>query len=688
MARLFIELTCEEIPARMQAGAIADLNRLVSAALAETGLPAHASRTAISPRHMALELDGVDTHQPDISEERRGPRVDAPEKAVQGFCASVGQSIDMLEMRDTPKGQFYFAKIERKGQALSDLLPAMMQMIIAQFPWPKSQRWGRSRLTWVRPLHGVNVLIDGVPVAGSIDLGGGEVITFGAQTHGHPFISPGPVSFTDMDSYKSAMEDAYVQVCADERRAAIEKQAADITAALKLQAVADAGLLNEVVGLVEWPNVIMGRIDDAFMSLPAEVLITSMRVHQKYFAVEQGNGQIAPYFLTVANRLSTPASDQLIAAGNERVLRARLADAAFFWDQDRKDTLASKCAGLDAVTFYEGLGSVGDKTQRMAKLGALIAPHITGCDTTAGGRAIALAKADLVSGMVGEFPELQGIMGGYYAAHDGEDEKVAAAIRDHYRPAGPADKLPKTPEGLLVSLTDKIDTLVGFFGVGAKPTGSRDPFALRRAALAVLRIMDEADINLPLDEILKAAAEIHGFEAVDSDLQSFITDRLKGRLRDAGLSHDTVAAAISDGVVSALYFDIQKAHALDKVLATETGDKLMAGYRRAANILAAEIKKQPDLAFDTPQIQLCIEAEERALLSAVNILPDAALTSAEGLDDVMRALASLQAPIDAFFEKVIVNAEDQAVRMNRLSLLADIQARMHYVADFSQIEKS
>ena len=688
MARLFIELTCEEIPARMQAGAIADLSRLVSAALSEAGLPASTSQTAISPRHMALELDGVDSHQPDISEERRGPRTDAPEKAIQGFCASVGLTTDQLERRDTPKGTFYFAKIERKGQALSDLLPAMMQTIISQFPWPKSQRWGRSRLTWVRPLHGVNILIDGVPVAGSLDLGGGQSITFGSQTHGHPFIASDPVRFTDMDSYTAAMEQAYVQVSADKRRAAIEEQAAEKTAAKKLQPVPDAGLMNEVVGLVEWPNVIMGQIDDAFMALPAEVLITSMRVHQKYFAVQQSDGQIAPYFLTVANRLSTPASDQLIAQGNERVLRARLSDAAFFWDQDRKDTLASKSASLDAVTFYEGLGSVGDKTRRMAKLGALIASHIDGCNGDAGARAIALAKSDLVSGMVGEFPELQGIMGGYYAAHDGEDAAVAAAIRDHYRPAGPADKLPATPEGLLVSLTDKIDTLVGFFGVGAKPTGSRDPFALRRAALAVLRIIDEADIDLPLADILAAAADIHGFDGLDSDLPRFITDRLKGRLRDAGLSHDTVAAAISDGALTQLHFDIQKAHALDKVLSTEAGNKLMAGYRRAANILAAELKKQPDLVFEKPVMERCIDAEEKALLSAVNTLPDAALVSAAALDEAMLALASLQAPIDAFFDKVIVNADDQDVRMNRLSLLADIQAKMHFVADFSQIEKS
>ena len=686
MANLFIELHCEEIPARMQARAIADLDRLLTTALDEAGFAPQSSQNAISPRHMAVQIDGLVAQQPDRSEERRGPRVDAPDKAIDGFCAGAGVSRDQLEARDTGKGTFYFAHIEQKGAALTERLPALLQDILSQFPWPKSQRWGRSRLSWVRPLHRVNVLLDGKAVSGALDLGGDMSIAFGADTTGHPFYCDKDIRLSDFARYKQDMADGFVMVDADERAAHIQKQAGDIAAASDLQLREDTGLLAEVTGLVEWPNVLMGRIDDAFMALPAEVLVTAMRVHQKFFALSDKDGKIAPHFMTVANRQADPKTDALIIAGNERVLRARLSDAAFFYDTDQKQSLSDYAPALAQVTFYEGLGSVADKAERMQALIGDIAGAITGCDSQKAKRAAEICKADLVTGMVGEFPELQGIMGGYYAKNSGEDEAVAAAVRDHYRPAGPADALPETAEGLALSLADKIDTLVGFFGVGAKPTGSKDPFALRRAALAILRIIDEAGLSLPLDALCAKAAQLHGFDVLDADLPRFFTDRLVVRLRDSGLAHDTVAAAVQGGDISDLGRQMRKARALNEVLSTDIGAALIAGFRRAANILSAEEKKSGAIQAKVNEAGL-VEAEEKQLYQALGHLRAQKSDSDDGLVQAMAALAEMRAPIDAFFDAIIVNAEDEAVRANRLGLLAQIREVMMQIADFSKIEK-
>jgi len=685
MATVFLELNCEEIPARMQAKAIADLERLFKDALAAGGFAPQSSRTAVSPRHMALEIDGLISQQPDKSEERRGPRIDAPDKAIDGFCAGAGVSRSELIEKDTGKGVFFFAQITQKGVSLSERLPEITQEILAQFPWPKSQRWGRSRMSWVRPLHRVNLLLDSAPLAGSLNLGGGMSIDFGSETEGHPFYTDTLIALSDFDSYVRDLKTAYVLVDSAERRDLISEQAAEKAAAAGLSLRADEGLLSEVSGLVEWPNVLLGRIDDAFMQLPPEVLVTSMRVHQKFFALNDAEGNIAPYFMTVANRKADAETDALIIAGNERVLRARLSDAAFFFETDQQQRLEAYLPNLEQVAFYEGLGTVADKSARLQKLVPSIADTISGCDGAAAKRAAMLCKADLITGMVGEFPELQGLMGSYYAASSGEVESVSAAISDHYRPAGPSDRLPATKEGLALSLADKIDTLVGFFGVGAKPTGSKDPYALRRAALSILRILDEADIALPLDKLFAEAAALHGFDSADTDLPRFMTDRLVVRLRDAGLAHDTVSASVREGDITQIDVQVKRAYALDTVLATETGAALIAGFRRAANILAAEEKKSGSIIDNTVSEALLSADEEKALYASLQALSKTSSTS--DLSNAMQGLADLRAPIDAFFEAIIVNAEDADLRANRLALLSQVRNAMMQIADFSKIEK-
>jgi glycyl-tRNA synthetase beta chain len=686
MSRLFIELTQEEIPARMQAAAGRDLERLFMEALTEARLSPGTARHLAGPCHLALEIDRLADSQPDIEEERRGPRGDAPDKAIDGFCASAGLARDQLELRETEKGSFYFAQIRQPGRKLADLLPAMLQDILSRFPWPKSQRWGTSRMTWVRPLHAVSVLLDGQPVAGRLDLGGGMELAFGAASSGHRFHHKKPVPLSNMDSYIGDMKKAFVLVDAAERRQMITAQAEKIAAGKGLAVKPDAALLDEVVGLAEWPNVIAGQIDDEFMALPGEVLVTSMRVHQKYFATLDKAGAVAPVFLTVSNRLADADNDQLIAAGNERVLRARLSDAAFFWEQDKKAGLDEWVTRLDKITFYEGLGSVGDKARRLPQLVKALAGQMPGCNADLAAEAARLAKADLVSGMVGEFPELQGIMGGHYAKHHALDEKIALAISDHYRPQGPQDRLPATPEGLAVALADKIDTLAGFFGIGQKPTGSRDPFALRRAALAILRILDEGQLRFDLAALFRLAAQLHGFQQPDADLPGFVTDRLAVRLRETGLAHDRVAAALRPGDIGDIGLQIARAKALDRVLDSQQGAALMAGFRRASNILAAELKKQ-NQTLPEPDAALFETEAEKTLLAAVLALPDGSVTDTEGLARQMDALAGLEGPINQFFEAVIVNDDRLEVRQNRLGLLQLINRRMMQIADFSKVER-
>lgn len=690
MASLFLSIASEEIPARMQQGAGQDLQRLIMAALQEAGLAPQSPKAFWGPRHIAIEIGQLLTQQPDREIEKRGPRIEAPDKAIEGFCQSVGMTKDELVQEDTGKGVFYFARKSEKGQSAAHLLPEMIQQILSNFPWPKSQRWGTSRRTWVRPMHQIALLLDGQVIEGSFDLGGDMSIAFGNQASGHPFHKNETFSFSDAAEWQAKSRDHFVIVDADKKAEMITTQIAAKTKALEIEVVADEGLLKEVTGLVEWPNAIIGQIAPEHMALPAEVLITSMRVHQKYFATRyvsgDKKGQIAPYFITIANRLADATTDTLIQQGNERVLRARLADAAFFYDQDRSQDLSSYVPQLDSITFYEGLGSVGDKVSRVVKLAQAITPYVTGADEQAAQTAAGLAKADLVTEMVGEFPELQGLMGGYYARHHGLESRIAQAIADHYKPAGPSDSVPSTAEGIVVSLADKIDTLVGFFGIGAKPTGSKDPFALRRAALSIIRMIDECDVALPLADICQIAAHHYGFDSLDEDVSSFVRDRLTVRLRDKGLAHDVVAAALHGVGFENPRLMMMKATKLQAALRADGGADLVAGFKRANNILAAERKKAKGELPTSVDETIFVAHEETALYKALKAIPNIAISSDEELDNMLGALNGLVAPINDFFESIIVNDDDQSVRANRLALLSQTVSQMGIMADFTKIE--
>ena len=691
MADLLIEIICEEIPARMQARAAADLERLITGKLGEAGLKHGAARHFVAPRHLALYVEGLAERQEDLSEERRGPRADAPEQAIAGFLKSTGLSREQLTEEDTPKGRFLFARIEKSGAATADLLPGMVTSVLADFPWPKSQRWGATRFRWVRPLHRVNVLLGGAPLAGELDLGGAS-LAFTAASRGHYFEHAGDIDLAGVasaDDYVARLRAGHVMVDRDERRATLLQGASALAEAAGTSLRANEGLVDEVCGLVEWPSPLFGSIEDRFMALPGEVLEASIRAHQKYLVTEDASGALQPGFVIVGNRLADAERDAVILAGNQRVLRARLADAEFFWQEDTKTPLEEMLPRLSDIAFYEGLGSVHDKAMRLEALAAAIGGHVEGCDAATATRAARLAKADLVSGMVGEFPELQGIMGGHYIR--AAEPAVADAVAAHYRPQGPADSLPGSAEGCVVSLADKIDSLVGFFGVGAKPTGSKDPFALRRAALGIIRIIRERRIRMPLGTILSAAAKAHGFDAVDPDLLAFIRERLRVTLRDDGLAHDVVAAALGDDGAEGdddILALADRAAALSEFLSGDDGTGLLAGWRRAASILNAEESKAKQAFSPETDPRLFTEDAEIALHGALAALPEpaAGAQDRETLLAAMQSLGGLRGPIDGFFDRVVVNDDDAAVRQNRLGLLAMVRHSMQRVADFSKLE--
>ena len=709
MADLLLELISEEIPARMQIPAARNLQDMMQRKLAEAGLEVDRAniRHFVAPRHLALYIEGLTDRQADLSEERRGPRADAPDKAIEGFLKSTGFNRDQLTAQDTPKGTFLFAHIEKAGAATADLLPEIVTSILVEFPWPKSQRWGVTRFRWVRPLHRVNLLFDGVPLAGALDLGG-ATLPLTASSRGHYVEHGGDIDLTGVtsaDDYVARLRDGHVMldwVLADgeassaPRRLQIAEMAASLAAEKGVSLRHDQRLLDEISGLVEWPNPLYGEIEERFMGLPDEVLEASIRTHQKYLTTsDAATGDLARGFVLVSNRLADGDRDAVILAGNQRVLRARLADAEFFWDEDRKTPLDAMLPRLADITFYEGLGSVYDKAMRMENLVAHIAPAISHCDAAMAAHAAKLAKADLVSGMVGEFPELQGIMGGHYARHHGVAAQVADAIEQHYRPKGADDGIPDCATGLVVSLADKIDSLVGFFVVGAKPTGSKDPFALRRAALGVIRIICEQNLRLDLRPLLAAAASAHGFDAVDGDILPFIRERLRVSLRDDGLAHDVVAAALGDDGAAGdddLLALSDRAVALSTFLSGDDGAGLLAGWRRTASILNAEESKAKQAFPPETDPRLFAEDAETALHAALLALPepsDGALVRASdraALLATMQSLGGLRAPIDGFFDRVVVNDDDAAVRRNRLGLLAMVRGSMQRVADFSKLE--
>ena len=691
MADLLIEIICEEIPARMQARAAADLERLITGKLGEAGLKHGAAQHFVAPRHLALYVEGLAERQEDLSEERRGPRADAPEQAIAGFLKSTGLSREQLTEEDTPKGRFLFARIEKSGAATADLLPGMVTSVLADFPWPKSQRWGATRFRWVRPLHRVNLLLGGAPLAGELDLGGAS-LAFTAASRGHYFEHADDIDLAGVasaDDYVERLRAGHVMVDRVERRATLLQGASALAEAAGTSLRANEGLVDEVCGLVEWPSPLFGSIEDRFMALPGEVLEASIRAHQKYLVTEDADGALQPGFVIVGNRLADAERDAVILAGNQRVLRARLADAEFFWQEDMKTPLEEMLPRLSDIAFYEGLGSVHDKAMRLEALAATIAGHVEGCDAATATRAARLAKADLVSGMVGEFPELQGIMGGHYIR--AAEPAVADAVAAHYRPQGPADSLPGSSEGCVVSLADKVDSLVGFFGGGAKPTGSKDPFALRRAALGIIRIIRERRIRMPLGTILSAAAKAHGFDAVDPDLLAFIRERLRVTLRDDGLAHDVVAAALGDDGAEGdddILALADRAAALSEFLSGDDGTGLLAGWRRAASILNAEESKAKQAFSPETDPRLFTEDSEIALHGALAALPEpaAGAQDRETLLAAMQSLGGLRGPIDGFFDRVVVNDDDAAVRQNRLGLLAMVRHSMQRVADFSKLE--
>ncbi|NQW08307.1 MAG: glycine--tRNA ligase subunit beta [Alphaproteobacteria bacterium] len=705
MAELLVELFSEEIPARMQARAADDLKRLLTDKLKAAGLAFERAEAFVTPRRLALVVDGLPRKQPDQKEERKGPKVGAPKQAVEGFLRGAGlQSIDdqAVEVRSTNKGEFYFSVRYVAGLSLDRCLPSVLDEAISEMPWPKSMRWGNNDFRWVRPLHSILAIIDGSPLVLDFQLlrtpeevsTPTETGTIWASnlTRGHRFLAPEPIAVTGFEDYRSKLRDAFVVLDRDERKRLIAEGAGKLAEAEGLVLKDDPGLLDEVCGLVEWPVPLIGRIDPEFMAVPPEVLVTSMRSHQKYFALQTKDGVLADRFIVVANMARDPARDATIVAGNEKVLRARLSDAKFFWDQDKAATLDSRVPALAEVTFYDKLGTMADKAARVAALARHLAP-IVGADADQAERAARLAKADLTTGMVGEFPELQGVMGRYYALADGEDAEVANAVAEHYSPLGPTDTCPTAPVSVAVALADKLDTLVGFFAIGETPTGSKDPFALRRAALGVIRLIIENDLRLPLLDVFKRArnvfVEIEDDTAeVDDTLLPFFADRLKVHLREEGVRHDLIAAVFELGGEDDLVRLLARVHALAAFLGTDDGANMLVGYRRASNILRAEEKKD-GVSFDAePEAAKLTEPAEKALFEALGGA-QGRMTAALAVEDfagAMSALATLRAPIDRFFDDVTVNADDAGLRINRLRLLARVRAAMGTVADFSKIE--
>ena len=688
MSELLLELLSEEIPARMQPRAIEDLTSLLREKLSAAEIPAESLRSFVTPRRLAVIAQGIPAAQPDRVEERRGPRVGAPQPAIAGFLRSVGlAAITECEVRDTDRGEFYFALLRRAARPAQEVLPELIRAAMSELPWPKTMRYPASDLRWVRPLTSVLCLFDGEVLALALDS-----VPVGRTTRGHRFLSPDQISVAGAADYLGRLHAARVVLDRDCRRQIIRQGLEAAVAAEGLSLKQDPELLDEVTGLVEFPVVLMGTIDAEFMTLPLEVLGTVLRVHQKYFSCLRPDATPAQRFLFVANNLAADGGKTIIA-GNERVLRARLADARFFWDHDRRVRLESRVDALADRVFHAKLGSLRDKVARMEELADFLVPHVPGADPARSRRAVRLAKADLSTGMVGEFPELQGTMGRYYALADGEDLSIGKAIADHYKPLGPNDACPAAPESVVVALADKLDSLVAFFAIGEKPTGSRDPFALRRAALGTIRLVLENRLRLPL-----AAAFRHAHEALidlpdpTREQLDFVADRLKVHLREQGVRHDLIAAAFSradgTGTEDDLFRLLERVNALQALLVTEHGAELLVAYRRASSIVGIEERKDGRPYDGEIDWSLLRQPQETTLalgLKDVGARIEIPLAKEEFLA-VTSVLASLRDPIDDFFDKVTVNCDEPALRENRLRLLSGIRETMNRVADFSQIE--
>lgn len=731
MSQLLLEIFSEEIPARMQQGAARDLERMASDRLKAAGLTWDALTTYAGPRRLTLVIDGLPAATPDRNEELKGPKTSAPAQALEGFLRKTGLTQDQLVERDG----VWFAEISSKGRATTEVVAESVDDIIRHFPWPKSMRWGTGTLRWVRPIKRILALFDGAVIPFEVN-----GIQSGDVTEGHRFMGAGqPFAVKDFADYRTKLERNFVLLDAADRKLRILEGARAVCAAKGLALVDDDGLLDEVSGLAEWPTPILGDMDPQFLALPPEVVQLSMKVHQKYFAVrEPGKEGLAPHFVVVANVEATDGGAAL-AAGNAKVLSARLSDAEFFWTEDQKVGFDTWNAKLKDVTFHAKLGTLAERVDRIAALAREIAP-LVGADPAQAEQAARLSKADLASGMVGEFPELQGIMGGYYARLAGQPDAVADAIRDHYKPQGPGDTVPTAPVTVAVAMAEKLDTLVGFFAIDEKPTGSKDPYALRRAALGVIRLVLENGARFGLvDVTARPAARVllegarraaeqkwqqvedlkgmtadkagkifsrmreiaEKFEQADdlselgykvlrenelADLLSFFVDRLTVLLRDKGQRHDLVAAVFALGDDDLVRI-VHRVEALAAFLETDDGANLLAGYKRAAQLLKAEEKKGllPEGAVATglpnqPAEETALAFAAAAAASAV----DAAL-EAEDFAAAMTALAALRGPVDAFFTAVMVNSDVAEERENRLKLLVQVRGVMNRVADFGQI---
>ncbi|GAA0614711.1 glycine--tRNA ligase subunit beta [Thalassospira tepidiphila] len=686
MAELLLELFSEEIPARMQARAAEDLTKLVTDGLKAADLGFDKVEALVTPRRLTLIVDGLPEKQPDLREERRGPRADAPEKAINGFLAGNGVTLDQCEKRETPKGVFLFAIVEQKGRAASEVIKDIIEDAMNKLPWPKSMRWADQKIRWVRQLDRILCLFDGKVIPVSYG-----PVTAGDTTRGHRFLAPAEFSVSNAAEYKEKLRAAKVMLDREERKQVILDGAKKLAASEGFELLEDNGLLEEVCGLVEWPVPVMGKVDDQFMDIPREVLETSMREHQKYFVVEDKAGKLAARFITVSNMVTADNNAKIIA-GNERVLRARLHDAKFFWDQDRKVTLQSRLPKLDNIVFHAKLGSLAERVLRLRGLAREVSAEIPGCDVKLADRAAEIGKADLVSQMVFEFTELQGLMGKYYAENDGEAPEVANAIAEHYAPAGPSDMCPTAPVSVALALAEKLDTLAGFFAIDEKPTGSKDPFALRRAALGVIRLVLENGLRLPLRRLFAFAvsqypANIRRDEAVE-DLLAFFADRLKVHLREQGVRHDLVSAVFALDGEDDLVRLLARVEALSDFVSGESGVNLMAGYKRASNILRIEEKKDDTSYKADVSADLLSQEEERKLYEALIDVRHKALPLLRDEDyaAAMTEFARLREPVDAFFEKVTVNSDNADERANRLKLLAQIRTALNDIADFSKIE--
>ena len=717
-ADFLLELRCEEIPARMQIKASEDLAKLLGEALAKAGLTPERITSYVTPRRLALIAHALPAATDAVSEEHKGPRTSAPPQALEGFLRKTELAQDQLEDR----GGVWFAVVEKPGRATADVLAEAIPQIVRAFPWPKSMRWGEASRTteslrWVRPLQGIVALLG--PELVSFEIDG---IRSGFTTLGHRFHHSGDITIGGAGDYVEKLRACHVIVSHEERQAIIAEQAQAAAQAGGFALVEDKGLVAENGGLTEWPVPLLGAFDPAFLDVPPEVIQLTLRINQKYFVLRDGEGKLAPAFICTAN-IEASDGGAAIIAGNGKVLAARLADARFFWEQDKKTPLADHAKKLERITFHEKLGTVADKVERVAKLAEWLASEgiVPDCDPALARQAAELCKADLVTEMVGEFPELQGLMGGYYARAEGLPDAVADAIRDHYKPVGQGDEVPTAPVTLAVSLADKLDTISAFFGIGLPPSGSKDPFALRRAALGSIALMERNGLRLELVQLLDLATmwlrrSGHPMDRFSDDVRAFFADRLKVQQREAGVRHDLIDAVFALGGEDDLVRLLARVHALQAFIETPDGANLLAGYKRAANILKKEEggasggasirsrsqagEEDPFANVDDPALAEAmrgheaqppsyeLELAEAALVAALDAAEPSAASAVEAEDfaAAMVALATLRAPIDAFFEQVTVNDADPVKRAARLSLLTRIRAAVHNVADFSRIE--